>query len=89
MRLVTALSDEKGNHDNGPRSAINRSGNHMIQVTINVVKPGVFAVFEVNIAHPTNISFTGPLLKSVRADEVENFLAKQGYDLNPDAWYPG
>lgn len=89
MRLVKALSDEKGNQYDGPRSAINRSGNHTIQVTINVVKPRVFAVFEANIAHPTKISFNGPLLKSVRADEVENFLARQGYDLDPDEWYPG
>jgi hypothetical protein len=58
-------------------------------VTINVVKPGVFAVFEANIANPTNISFNGPLFNGVRADEVENFLARQGYDLNPDEWYPG
>lgn len=89
MRLVKALSDEKGNHYDGPRSAINRSGKHTIQVTINVVTPGVFAVFEANIANPTKISFNGPLFKSVHANEVESYLAKQGYNLNPDEWYPG
>ena len=89
MRLVKALSDDKGKLYDVPRSTLNRTGTHPIQVTINVVKSGVLAVFEANISDPMNISFKGPLFKSLSVDEVENFVADHGYNLNPEEWYPG
>ncbi|MGO8950597.1 MAG: hypothetical protein ACLQUY_23690 [Ktedonobacterales bacterium] len=84
MRLVKALCE--GNPDSS--SAINSSGRRPIRVLNSVGEPGLTA-YEVdnNIANVDG-SASRRLCSIAGADALERFLDQQGYNLNPEEWYP-
>ena len=85
MKLVKALSEGNPTSDS---SAINRTGKCTIRVLNDVGAPGLVA-YEVDDANPSKPSVSGPLVSSVSANGVEDFLAEHGYNLDPEEWYPG
>jgi hypothetical protein len=85
MRLIQALSEGNPTSDS---SAINRSGRRDIRV-LNIVGAPALTAYEVDDADPTKSSVSGPLVSSSSADDIEDFLSRGGYNLDPNEWYPG
>jgi hypothetical protein len=85
MRLLQALS---ASNPTGNGSATNRSGKHTVRVR-NIVGAPDLDAYEVDDANPTESPVSGPLYTSVSTDDIEDFFAHHGYNLDPEEWYPG
>jgi hypothetical protein len=82
MRLIQALS---GGSPTSDSSAINRSGRTTVRVANVVGAPGLTAYEEAN---PDQPSTSRPLWSGSVLGDLEDFLAEQGYNLDPEQWYP-
>lgn len=85
MRLLQALSES---NPTGNSSAINRSGTRIVRVLSRPHAPDL-DVYEVDDSNPTKTPVSDPLFSSASTDDIDDFLASHGYNLDPQAWYPG